>query len=84
MVCFVALDFHFLMQQTYHMFMNYTHVLNTSLKKTFVELGHVLKCMYKINLKLNPNKYSFEVHEIIFLKAHVMDACGVRLGIGKM
>jgi hypothetical protein len=35
-------------------------------------------------LKLNPNKYSFEVDEIIFLKAHVTDGCGVRLGIGKM
>jgi hypothetical protein len=35
-------------------------------------------------LNSNPNKYSFEVDEIIFLRAHhVRDACGIRLGIGK-
>jgi len=35
-------------------------------------------------LRLNLNKYSFEVHEIIFLNVDVMFACGIRLGIGKM
>jgi hypothetical protein len=35
-------------------------------------------------LNSNPNKYSCEVDEIIFLNADVMDACGIRLGIGKM